>query len=145
MARSKKSKTLSRRGRRPSLRVAARKANKLQKDARTLLSELEELEKRLMRLETLLEASRKAEMEKARKKRASRTRGIRGKGPNVRDMAYQVLARRKKPMGIQDIAKQVLKAKPGQAGENFTQNLGAALARDSRFERTGRGVYSIKR
>ncbi len=143
MAKTRKS--LSRRGRRPSLKVAARKANKLQKDARSLLSELEDLERRLVRLGTLLEASRKAEREKAKKKRSTRSAGIRGKGPNVRDTAYQVLARRKKPMGIQEIARQVLKGKKGKAGDNFTQNLGAALARDNRFQRVGRGVYSVKR
>ncbi len=143
MARSRQ--TLSRRGRRPSLKVAARRANKLQKDVKSLLTELEDLENRLVRLESLLEASRKAEKEKARRKRTTRTQGIRGKGPNVRDLAYQILLRRRKPLGIQEISRQVLKAKKGKAGDNFTQNLGAALARDKRFERVGRGVYAAKR
>jgi len=143
MARSKK--RLTRRGRRPSLKVAARKAGKLQSDVKGLLSDLEDLERRLVRLDTLLEASRKAEREKLRKKRSSRSQGIRGKGPNVRDLAYQYLARRKKPTGIQEISQHVLKGKKGQAGENFTQNLGAALARDPRFQRAGRGVYTVKR
>jgi hypothetical protein len=143
MARSRQA--LSRRGRRPSLRVAARRANKLQKDVKSLLADLEDLENRLVRLETLLEASRKAEKEKARRKKTTRTQGIRGKGPNVRDIAYQILLRRRKPLGIQEISRQVLKAKKGKAGDNFTQNLGAALARDKRFERVGRGVYAAKR
>jgi hypothetical protein len=139
------SQALSRRGRRPSLKVAARRANKLQKDVKSLLSDLEDLESRLIRLETLLEASRKAEREKARRKKTTRSQGIRGKGPNVRDLAYQLLLRRKKPLGIQEISRQVLKTKKGKAGDNFTQNLGAALARDRRFERVGRGVYAAKR
>ena len=143
MARSRKA--LSRRGRRPSLKVAARRANKLQKDVKSLLADLEDLENRLIRLETLLEASRKAEKEKARRKKTSRSAGIRGKGPNVRDIAYQILLRRRKPLGIQEISRQVLKAKKGKAGDNFTQNLGAALARDKRFERVGRGVYAAKK
>jgi hypothetical protein len=136
---------LSRRGRRPSLKVAARKAGKLQQNVRSLLGELEDLEHRLVRLEQLLEASRRSEREKLKKKRAARSAGIRGKGPNVRDLAYQLLARRKKPLGIQEISDFVLRGKKGKAGANFTQNLGAALARDSRFQRVGRGVYSVKR
>jgi hypothetical protein len=142
MARTRR--TLSRRGRPPSLKVAARKASKLQSDVRGLLIDLEDLERRLVRLETLLEASRAAERERARVRRA-RNSGIRGKGPNVRDIAFQVLARRKKPMGIQEISAQVLRVKKGRPGGNFTQNLGAALARDRRFSRVGRGQYTIKR
>jgi hypothetical protein len=124
--------------------VAARKTSKLQKDVRELLQDLEELEQRLIRLDSLLAASRHADRERA-KHRAARSHGIRGKGPNVRDVAYQVLARRKKPMGIQDLASQVLKVKKGKPGGNFTQNLGAALARDRRFLRVGRGLYTVKR
>lgn len=137
--------TLSRRGRRPSLTVAARRVNKLQKDARNLLDELLDLEKRLVRLEALLEASRKAEREKTKRRIASRAHGIRGKGPNVRDIAHQILLRRRKPLGIQELSRQVLKIKKGKPGENFTQNLGAALARDSRFRRVGRGTYTVRR
>ncbi len=140
-----RSETMSRRGRRPSLKVAARKANRLQHAVKNLLGELEDLERRLIRLEQLLEASRKAEREKLKKKRAARSAGIRGKGPNVRDLAYQLLTRRKKPLGIQEISEFVLQGKKGRAGANFTQNLGAALARDGRFQRVGRGVYSVKR
>lgn len=140
-----KAETMNRRGRRPSLKVAARKAGKLQHRVRGLLTELENLEERLVRLEQLLEASQKAERERMKKKRAARSAGIRGKGPNVRDLAYQLLTRRKKPLGIQEISDFVLKGKKGKAGANFTQNLGAALARDGRFHRVGRGVYSVKR
>jgi len=135
---------LSRRGRPPSLTVAARKTNKIQRSVKDLLGDLQDLEKRLKRLESLLHASRKAERERA-KQRVAKNKGIRGKGPNVRDVAFQVLARRRKPMGIQDISNQVLKIKRGSAGGNFTQNLGAALARDKRFTRVGRGLYTVKR
>jgi len=55
------------------------------------------------------------------------------------------MARRRKPMSIQEISDQVLRIKKGKPGGHFTQNLGAALARDKRFTRVGRGVYSIKR
>ena len=140
-----RSESMSRRGRRPSLKVAARKAGKLQQNLRGLLEELGDLERRLLRLEQLLEASRRAEREKMKKKRAARSAGIRGKGPNVRDLAYQLLVRRKKPLGIQEISDFVLQGKKGKAGANFTQNLGAALARDGRFHRVGRGVYAVKR
>lgn len=135
---------LSRRGRPPSLTVAARKTNKIQKNVKDLLGDLQDLERRLKRLESLLHASRKAERERA-KRRVANNKGIRGKGPNVRDVAYQVLSRRRKPMGIQEISNQVLKIKRGAAGGNFTQNLGAALARDKRFTRVGRGMYTVKR
>jgi hypothetical protein len=135
---------INRRGRPPSLKVAARKTLRLQDSVRGLLSDLEDLEKRLLRLEALLEAGRKAARERARVRRAQ-SKGIRGKGPNIRDIAYQVMARRKKPMGIQEISDLVLRAKKGEAGGHFTQNLGAALARDKRFTRVSRGVYSVKR
>lgn len=143
MARSKDE--LSRRGRRPSLKVAARKAGKIQSDLRALVADLEDLQRRLLRLETLLEASRRAEREKAKRRAKANAKGIRGKGPSVSDLAAQILARRRKPMSIQDISKQVLRAKKGgEPGENFTQNLGAALARDGRFYRAGRGTYALK-
>lgn len=135
---------LSRRGRPPSLTVAARKTNRLQQNVRELLQDLEDLESRLVRLESLITAGRKADRERA-KVRAAKNRSIRGRGPNVRDVAYQVLARRKKPMGIQELSDQVLKVKKGVPGDNFTQNLGAALARDRRFNRVGRGLYTIRR
>ena len=140
-----RTKTMNRRGRRPSLKVAARKAGKIQKDLRVLLDDLQDLEERLLRLETLIEASRKAEAEKNKVRRRTSARGIRGKGPNVRDVAYNILARRRKPLEIQELSRLVFKSKKGSAGENFTQNLGAALARDRRFKRVGRGVYSVKR
>lgn len=143
MARAARRST-NRRGRPPSLKVAARKAKKLRTELRSIRDGLADLEERLLRLDSLLQASRKAERERARE-RAERTAGIRGRGPNVRDLAYQILSRRRKPMGIQDLAGQVLKSKNGKAGGNFTQNLGAALARDPRFERVGRGLYTIKR
>ena len=136
--------TLNRRGRPPSLSVAARRTSKLQQNVKDLLLGLEDLERRLVRLDVLLEANRKMEREKARI-RAANHRGIRGKGPNVRDVAYQILARRRRPMGIQELSNQVLKIKRGSAGENFAQNLGAALARDRRFSRVGRGQYTIRK
>lgn len=138
-------KTMNRRGRRPSLSVAARKASKLQTDVKQLLAELVDLEQRLLRLDSLMEASRRAEQHEHQERARVARRGIRGKGPNVRDVAYDLLARRKKPMTIQDIARHVLKSKKGTAGTNFTQNLGSALSRDPRFVRVGRGTYSITR
>ena len=131
------------RGRPPSLIVAARKTLKLQKDMKDILLDLEELQTRLVRLESLLAANRKAQRDRARL-RVSSNPGIRGKGPNVRDIAFQVLSRRRKPMSIQELSNLVLKTKRGKAGGNFTQNLGAALARDTRFTRVARGLYSVK-
>ena len=87
MARSQRA--LSRRGRPPSLSVAARRTSKLQQNVRDLLNGLEDLEKRLLRLDILLEANRKLERERARVRSANH-RGIRGKGPNVRDVAFQI-------------------------------------------------------
>jgi len=142
MARSQRA--LSRRGRPPSLSVAARRTSKLQQNVRDLLNGLEDLEKRLLRLDILLEANRKLERERARVRSANH-RGIRGKGPNVRDVAFQILLRRRRPMTIQELSEQVLREKRGAAGDNFTQNLGAALARDRRFSRVGRGQYTIRK
>lgn len=136
--------TMNRRGRPPSLSVAARRTSKLQKDLKGVLTDLEDLERRLLRLESLLVASRKAARERARQTGRNRN-SIRGRGPNVRDVAYQLLSRRRKPMGIQEISEQVLKVKKGNPGENFAQNLGAALSRDARFQRVGRGLYTVKR
>jgi hypothetical protein len=48
-------------------------------------------------------------------------------------------------MTIQELSDQVLREKRGAAGENFTQNLGAALARDRRFSRVGRGQYTVRK
>lgn len=142
MARAQRA--LSRRGRPPSLSVAARRTSKLQQNVRDLLNGLEDLEKRLLRLDILLEANRKVERERARVRSANH-RGIRGKGPNVRDVAFQILLRRRRPMTIQELSDQVLREKRGAAGENFTQNLGAALARDRRFSRVGRGQYTVRK
>ena len=142
MARSQRA--LSRRGRPPSLSVAARRTSKLQQNVKDLLNGLEDLEKRLLRLDILLEANRKLERERARVRSANH-RGIRGKGPNVRDVAFQILLRRRRPMTIQELSEQVLREKRGAAGDNFTQNLGAALARDRRFSRVGRGQYTVRK
>ena len=138
-------KIINRRGRRPSLKVAARKAGQLQKELKGMILDLQDLESRLLRLETLLEANRQAEKERAGQRAKVAAKGIRGKGPNVRDIAHNILARRRKPMSIQDLSRQVLRSKKGSAGENFTQNLGAALARDKRFVRVDRGTYTVRR
>jgi hypothetical protein len=119
--------------------VAARRTNKLQADVRGLLDGLEDLERRLRRLDGLLEATRKAAREKARERAASH-KGIRGKGPNVRDVAQQVLAKRRRPMSIQD-SQGHPEAKKGSPV--IHQNLGAALA-GTGDSRVGRGC-SLKR
>jgi len=135
----------NRRGRRPSLKVAARKTVRIQGRLEDLLTEIKDLEVKLLKLQDLLDAAARAEqMEKKRRSRRY-AKGIRGKGPSVRDTAYKILSARKRPMAIQEISRRVLKGKPGKAGANFTQNLGAALARDKRFIRSGRGLYSIKK
>jgi hypothetical protein len=120
--------------------VAARRTSKLQANVRDLLEGLEDLESRLLRLDGLLEATRKAEREKARQ-RAANQKGIRGKGPNVRDVAYQILARRRRPRN-QEIWMSAEDEEGG--GDNFTQNL-RRPGQDSRFLRVGRGLYAAKR
>ncbi|HEX7878478.1 MAG TPA: hypothetical protein VF720_03660, partial [Candidatus Eisenbacteria bacterium] len=70
--------------------------------------------------------------------------GLRGKGPNVRDVALEILSKGKRAMNIAALASLVIRRKGGRAGANFTQNLGAALYRDRRFKRTGRGLYSAR-
>ena len=56
-----------------------------------------------------------------------------------------MLRKNKGAMPIQKLAEQVLKAKGGRSGANFVQNLGAALQRDPRFKRAGRGIYGLRR
>jgi hypothetical protein len=77
------------------------------------------------------------------KKSPAATSTIRGRGPNVRDVAYEFL-RRRGDQPIQKIAAAVRKVKKGRVGANFVQNLGAALLRDKRFGRARRGVYRLR-
>lgn len=85
----------------------------------------------------------KLKVELKRSAQSARTT-IRGEGPNVRDVAFEVLQKSRGPQPITVIADAVRKAKGGSGGANFVQNLGAALQRDKRFKRFSRGVYGLR-
>ena len=138
------------RGRVPSISTAAERARELRKNLRGLLGDLRQLEGRLRALDRMYQrrqayykalATEAAKLE-TRNSAASST--MRGRGPNVREVAFEVLQKTKGPQPIQKIAEQVMRAKGGHAGANFVQNLGAALQRDRRFRRISRGVYGLR-
>jgi len=134
--------SMARRGRKPSIATATRHTRDLKKSVRVLARELEELE---LRLDLLDRYYRSRERLLASVKRgAGAAAGLRGKGPNVRDVALEILRKGGRAMNIAALASQVIRKKGGRAGANFTQNLGAALYRDRRFKRTGRGLYSAR-
>jgi hypothetical protein len=133
----------SRRGRKPSIATAARHARELRKSVKGLVREIQELEDRLARLDRFYR-SRERLLTALSRGGSSNGTGMRGRGPNVRDVAFLILAKSGRPMNIATLASRVMKRKGGKAGANFTQNLGAALFRDQRFKRTGRGFYSSR-
>ncbi|MDZ4804338.1 MAG: HTH domain-containing protein [Candidatus Eisenbacteria bacterium] len=133
----------NRRGRKPSIATAARHARDIRKTLTVLVREIGDLEDRLALLDRF-HRSRERLLAAARRGAASPGVGMRGRGPNVRDVAHEILVRGGRPMNIATLASRVLKQKGGKAGANFTQNLGAALHRDRRFKRAGRGLYSAR-
>jgi hypothetical protein len=133
----------SRRGRIPSIGTAASKVRGLRRNLKSLVTEMARLEDRLAMLDTYYR-SRRAVMANG-PARGMRRQGLRGRGPNVRDVAHDILAKSRQPMPITELAERVVKQKGGDAGENFVQNLGAALYRDRRFRRVGRGVYGLRK
>jgi hypothetical protein len=132
----------TRRGRKPSIATAARHTRDLKKSVKVLARELEELESRLSVLDKFYR-SRERLLTQARRGGGGGG-GMRGRGPNVRDVALEILKKGGEPMNIATLASHVIRRKGGRAGANFTQNLGAALYRDRRFKRTGRGLYSAR-
>lgn len=134
----------SRRGRTPSISTAATKVRGLRRNLKSLVTEMQRLEDRLAMLDTYYRSRRGSVAAGAGVRTGTRT-GLRGRGPNVRDVAHDILAKSRKPLTITELADKVVKEKGGEAGENFVQNLGAALYRDRRFRRVGRGVYGLRK
>jgi hypothetical protein len=134
--------TNARRGRKPSIATAARHTRDLKKAVRALARDLDGLEKRLALLDKFYR-SRERLLTQVRRGSGAGA-GLRGKGPNVRDVALDILKKGGRAMNIAALAALVIRKKGGRAGANFTQNLGAALYRDRRFKRTGRGLYSAR-
>ncbi len=138
------------RGRVPSIATAADKARDLRKNVRGLLGDLRQLEGRLRALDRMYQRRQAyykalaAEAVRLETRSSAAASTMRGRGPNVRDVAFELLQKLRGPQPIQKIADQVLKAKGGRAGANFVQNLGAALQRDRRFKRASRGVYGLR-
>lgn len=140
------------RGRVPSLESATERARELRKGLRALVSELGRLESRLRTLDTLYK-KRQDYYRKALADAAdivahvprSPAKALRGRGPNVREVAFGLLKKHRSPMPIQKLADMVIREKGGDPGANFVQNLGAALQRDRRFRRMARGVYGLRK
>lgn len=120
-------------------------AKKTIADCKTHIARLKRVDKRVRRLGTAPTKKVASRRRKVVKKIAPTKRSIRGRGPNVRDIAYELMLKVGKPAPIGAIAEGVLAAKGGPAGANFKQNLGAALNSDKRFKRVSRGVYGLRR
>lgn len=136
--------TLSaKRGRKPSIGTATERVRQLRRTLKSLVTEMSRLE---IRLDELDHYYTRMAREKARvvvlKSRGPST--LRGRGPNVRDVAFEILKRAKGPLPIIQLAKRVHGSKGGRPGQHFAQNLGAALVKDRRFKREGRGVYGLR-
>lgn len=124
-------------GVRTSIRTIKTMAALFRKAANLLMTEaarLKNTDARIRRLRT------EVKQKSVRKSRV--TRGMKG-GVSTADIAFQILSARKKPMDIQTLATRVIAKKKGKPGEHFTQNLAAAMMRDKRFKRMGRGVYGL--
>lgn len=132
----------TRRGRLPSIATAAKKTQALRRSLKSLLRDIDLLEERLASLDRFYRDREK--FHASRRPKGSPGTGLRGRGANIRDVAFELLSKKKKPMNIARLADAVIKAKGGRPGANFTQNLGAALHRDRRFRRVGRGLYGVR-
>ena len=133
----------SRRGRTPSILTVARRSRDLRRQLKVLVRAVTQIEQRLTALDRYYR-SREAMLRRAPVGIQPVGPGLRGRGPNVRDVAFEIISKAGRPMNISRLAQIVVRRKGGEAGENFTQNLGAALFRDRRFKRTGRGMYSVR-
>jgi hypothetical protein len=127
-----------RRGRKPSIAVATAQVIDLGRTVRTLATDLRRLQTRLRFLDAYYSSQSKAAASTTRTSRRSR------RGPNVRDLAHDVLKKTRKALPIQELARRVTRARGGRAGKQFAQNLGIALGKDRRFKRVERGVYGLR-
>ena len=126
---------MNRRGRKPEIRTAGRLAAELRRQAKALTTAIGRLEQRLAMLDAYYTRQQSTRVG---------ARQSSGRGPNVRDLAADVLERAGKPLAIAVLAPRVAKARGKKAGKAFPQNLATALRGDRRFRRVGRGLYSLK-
>lgn len=123
------------RGRVPSIATAADKARDLRKNVRGLLGDLR-TEGRLRALDRMYQRRQAyykalaAEAVRLETRSSAAASTMRGRGPNVRDVAFELLQKLRGPQPIQKIADQGPQGQGGRAGANFVQNLGVALQRD---------------
>lgn len=125
----------SARGRKPSIGVAAAKLTDVRRSLRALSTELRRLQERLKSLDTFYSKQVAAGSSRERQSR---------RGPNVRDIAYDVLRRSRRGLPIQDLAAEVIRRRGRKSGRQFAQNLAVALGKDTRFRRIDRGVYAAR-
>lgn len=129
-----------RRGRKPSIGTATDRVRNFRRTLKALVTELGRLETRLDDLDRYYSRLARQEQPAAAVGRPT----LRGRGPNVRDTAFEILRTSKHALPIVKLAERVKKVKGGSSGKAFVQNLGAALAKDKRFRRVERGVYGLR-
>lgn len=129
----------SSRGRKPDIQVAAKKLHEIRRTCKALVTELSRLEDRLNALDAFYRRNSLTASAQPSGSRPGRSRG-----PNVRDLAHNVLSKNRRGLPISDLSEKVATLKGGQVGAKFTLNLAAALMRDSRFRRMDRGVYGLR-
>jgi len=124
------------RGRKPEIATACKDASEVRRQAKSLVTAIRRLEKRLAVLDQFYS-----------RQPVSRSGGQPkpGRKPNVRDLAAEILSRSKKPMALAILADRVAKARGKKSSKMFAMNLGTALRKDQRFRRVGRGVYGLCR
>lgn len=128
----------AKRGRKPSIAVASTQVVEMSRALRGLMTEMRRLRKRLALLDAFY--SNQGRTRTALSKRTPQSR----RGPNVRDLAHDVLKKTRKALPIRELARRVTRARGGRAGQQFAQNLSVALGRDRRFKRVERGVYGLR-
>lgn len=126
----------ARRGRKPSIWIAAEKLTDIRRTLRSLGTEITRLQQRLRALDQYY--SRDISQPTSKSTKTTRS------GPNVRDLSYDVLVKARKGLPIRDLAEKVTRVRGNKSGQQFAQNLAVALSKDKRFKRVDRGVYALR-
>lgn len=127
-----------RRGRMPSIGVAAQKVHQVRRSLKALGTELQRVEQRLKSLDSFYRKLRFAPGIPPASRPGRRS------GINIRDLSFKILKGSRRGLPISEIAGRVARIRGGEVGARFTQNLGIALMRDRRFKRVDRGVYALR-
>lgn len=109
---------LNRCGRKPSIGSAKEKVHEVRRTLKTLVTELGRVKARLSELDRYYTrlAAEKAQVVVVERKVGSSPRG---RGANVRDVAFEILQKKGRSLPIAQLAPKVLKVKGGSAGDHF--------------------------